>query len=102
MAKDIWNCEDNMAVRNVEHAFGEGVSTLHVVEVSTGRAETGLAGEWNPTDLIAAVTAVHSAVFRIPAVEYFFDFGNDNGSKMKCLQHREPVTENFEEEGNAL
>jgi hypothetical protein len=55
---------------------------LHIVEVSTRRAETGLAGEWNPTDLIAAVTTVHDTVLRIPAVEYFSDFGNYDRPKM--------------------
>ena len=82
MEKDIWNCEDNMAVWNIEHTFSEGICPLHIVEVSTRRAETGLAGEWNPTDLIAAVTTVHDTVLRIPAVEYFSDFGNYDRPKM--------------------
>ena len=95
MTEDVWNCEDNMAVWNVKHTFGKSICTLHIVKVSTGRAEAGLACKWYKTDLIAAVTAVHGSVLRIPAVEYLFDFGNDDRAKVQCLQHRKHVTEDF-------
>ena len=74
MAENIRNCKNNVAMGNVKHAFGKSVSALHVVKISAGRTEAGFTGEGNPTNLVAAVTAVHGAVLWIPAVEDFFDF----------------------------
>ena len=66
----------NVAVRNVKHAFGEGVCPLHVVEISAGRAETGFAGKWNPAELIAVITGIIS--IRIEAFFSPFDKNDKN------------------------
>ena len=82
MSENIRNCEDNMAMGNVKHAFSKCIGALHVIEVAAGWTETGLAGEGHPADLIATVTTIHGAILRIPAVEHFSDFGNDDRSKV--------------------
>lgn len=71
-----------MTMRNIKHVFSKSVGTLHVVEVTAGRTETGLAGERNPADMIAAVTAVHGTVLWVSTVEDLSDFGNDDRTKM--------------------
>ena len=102
MTKNIRNCENNVAVRNVKHAFSKGICPLHVVEVSTGRAETGLAGKWNPAELITAIAGIHGSVLRISTVEDFPDFRENNRAERFGKQHREPITKDFEEEGNTF
>lgn len=91
-----------MTVRDIEQSFCQGVGTLHVVKISAGRTKAGFTGEWNPTEVIAAVTAVHGAILWVPTVENFFDFRDDDRMEIHCLQHREPITEDFYEEGNAF
>ena len=56
------------------YTFSKRVGTLHVVEVSAGRTETGFAGERNPAELTASVTDIHGSVFRVSAVQNFIDF----------------------------
>jgi len=68
-----------MAMWNVEHSFGKGISTLHIVEVATGRTESGFTGKRDPADVIAAIAGIHGSVFRISAVEDLSDFGDDDG-----------------------
>ena len=80
--EDIWNREDDMAMADVKHTFSKRIGALHVVEVTAGRTEAGFAGEGNPADLIATVTAIHGAVLWIPAVEDLLNFGNDDRPQM--------------------
>ena len=82
MTQTFGHSEDNMTVGDVKHSFRQSVSTLHVVEVTTGRAETGLAGKRNPAQLIAAVTAIQDTILWVTTVEDFSDFGNDDRSKL--------------------
>ena len=102
MAKSIGDCKDNMAMWNVEHALSEGVGTLHIVEIPTGKTEAGFAGKRNPADLIATIAGVHGTVFGIFTVEYFYDFRDNDRTQRLLLQHREPITKDLEEEGNAF
>ena len=74
MSEDFRNCEDNMAMGNVKHAFSKCIGALHVIEVAAGWTETGLAGERNPAELFTVVTGIHCSVFRVSAVQNFFNF----------------------------
>ena len=70
-----------MAMWDFKHSFGKSIGTMHVIEITAGRTETGITGKRTPAEMIAMIAGIHGSVFRISAVENFLDFRDNNRAK---------------------
>ena len=80
------DCENTMAMCDINQLKGHTGGAFYGIFVATGRAETAVASEWDKFKLAAMGTTVHGTAKRwITTVDHLIDIFHLSRSRMKCI-----------------